>query len=282
MITLGIDVGGSTTKIVGLENGEIKAPQCITAEDPVTSLFGAFGKYIYDNGISLSDIEHVMLTGVGSAYITGTLYGLPTSFTDEFLANALGASYRSGLDRMVVVSMGTGTSFIKIEDKKVTRLGGLALGGGTLQGLSKIIFKTSDIRKIVDLAGNGNTCNVDLQIGDISKNDLPGLPLDVTASNFGKADQTSTSEDIAAGLINMILQTIGSSANFIAGGTGITDFVLIGNLSQLPQSRMLFESVGRLYGIQFHIPDYTEYRTAAGAALSHIMAKDSDLLLTIE
>ena len=282
MITLGIDVGGSTTKIVGLENGEIKAPQCITAEDPVTSLFGAFGKYIYDNGISLSDIEHVMLTGVGSAYITGQLYGLPTSFTDEFLANALGASYRSGLDRMVVVSMGTGTSFIKIEDKKVTRLGGLALGGGTLQGLSKIIFKTSDIRKIVDLAGNGNTCNVDLQIGDISKNDLPGLPLDVTASNFGKADQTSTSEDIAAGLINMILQTIGSSANFIAGGTGITDFVLIGNLSQLPQSRMLFESVGRLYGIQFHIPDYTEYRTAAGAALSHIMAKDSDLLLTIE
>ena len=281
MITLGIDVGGSTTKIVGLENGEIKAPQCITAEDPVTSLFGAFGKYIYDNGISLSDIEHVMLTGVGSAYITGPLYGLPTSFTDEFLANALGASYRSGLDRMVVVSMGTGTSFIKIEDKKVTRLGGLALGGGTLQGLSKIIFKTSDIRKIVDLAGNGNTCNVDLQIGDISKNDLPGLPLDVTASNFGKADQTSTSEDIAAGLINMILQTIGSSANFIAGGTGITDFVLIGNLSQLPQSRMLFESVGRLYGIQFHIPDYTEYRTAAGAALSYIMARENNELLTI-
>ena len=57
MITLGIDVGGSTTKIIGVEDGEIRAPQCITAADPVTSLFGALGKYIYDNGISLGEIE---------------------------------------------------------------------------------------------------------------------------------------------------------------------------------------------------------------------------------
>ena len=50
----------------------------ITATDPVTSLFGAFGKYIYDNGIQLSDIEQVMLTGVGSAFVDSPLYGLPT------------------------------------------------------------------------------------------------------------------------------------------------------------------------------------------------------------
>ena len=57
MITLGIDVGGSTTKIIGIEDGKIRSPQCITAADPVTSLFGAFGKYLYDNGISLSDVS---------------------------------------------------------------------------------------------------------------------------------------------------------------------------------------------------------------------------------
>ena len=39
MITIGIDVGGSTTKIVGIENGELKSPQCITADNPVTSFF---------------------------------------------------------------------------------------------------------------------------------------------------------------------------------------------------------------------------------------------------
>ena len=69
----------------------IKHPMIVKAEDPITSLFGAFGKYIYDNGISLNDIDKVMLTGVGSAYINHPLYGLSTAHTDEFLANGLGA-----------------------------------------------------------------------------------------------------------------------------------------------------------------------------------------------
>ena len=50
-IVIGIDVGGSTTKIVGINGGQIESPMFITATDPVTSLFGAFGKYIYDKGI---------------------------------------------------------------------------------------------------------------------------------------------------------------------------------------------------------------------------------------
>lgn len=91
-IVIGIDVGGSTTKIVGVEDKKIKNPMFVKATDPVTSLFGAFGKYIYDNNISLSNIEKVILTGVGSAYIDQPLYGLPTAKTDEFLANGLGRS----------------------------------------------------------------------------------------------------------------------------------------------------------------------------------------------
>lgn len=104
-IVIGIDVGGSTTKIVGVEDKKIKNPMFVKATDPVTSLFGAFGKYIYDNNISLSNIEKVILTGVGSAYIDQPLYGLPTAKTDEFLANGLGAQYNTGLDSLLVVSM---------------------------------------------------------------------------------------------------------------------------------------------------------------------------------
>ena len=65
-IVIGIDVGISTTKIVGInEDGKVVSPIRIKATDPVTSLYGAFGKYLYDNNISLSDIEQGMLTGVG-------------------------------------------------------------------------------------------------------------------------------------------------------------------------------------------------------------------------
>ena len=84
-VVIGIDVGGSTTKIVGVENKTIKSPMFVKATDPVTSLFGAFGKYIYDNGITLPEIEMVMLTGVGSAFIDQPLYGynyfLPSQYT---------------------------------------------------------------------------------------------------------------------------------------------------------------------------------------------------------
>ena len=86
-MVIGIDVGISTTKIVGINNGHVVSPMRVKATDPVTSLYGAFGKYLYDNKIQLSDVEHVMLTGVGAAYISKPVYGLPTSKAGEFVAD---------------------------------------------------------------------------------------------------------------------------------------------------------------------------------------------------
>lgn len=57
-IVIGIDVGISTTKIVGIRDGHVVSPIRVKATDPVTSLYGAFGKYLYDNKIQLSDVEH--------------------------------------------------------------------------------------------------------------------------------------------------------------------------------------------------------------------------------
>ena len=155
-IVIGIDVGGSTTKIVGLNKGKIQSPMFITAADPVTSLFGAFGKYIYDNGIHLSDVEQVMLTGVGSAFVDSPLYGLPTRKTDEFIANGLGARHATDIDRLIVVSMGTGTSFVRINGDEIQHIGGMGIGGGTLQGLSRLLLKTHDIHQVAGLAAKGD------------------------------------------------------------------------------------------------------------------------------
>ena len=149
-VVIGIDVGGSTTKIIGVENKSIQSPMFVKATDPVTSLFGAFGKYIYDNGITLPEIEMVMLTGVGSAFIDQPLYGLPTAKTDEFLANGLGAKYAASLENLIVVSMGTGTSFVKVEGPHIQHIGGIGIGGGTLLGLSRLLLKTQDIHLIPD------------------------------------------------------------------------------------------------------------------------------------
>ena len=267
-IIIGIDVGISTTKIVGLKNGHITAPTRITAADPITSLYGAFGKYLHDNDIALSDVEQVMLTGVGSAYIKGSVYGLPTQKVEEFKADGLGARYESKLDHTIVVSMGTGTSFVQCNGDDMRHIGGIGVGGGTLAGLSRLMLNTSDIKAVSAMAMQGSTKNVNLLIGDISAEPLPGLPMEATASIFAKAQNDAPKEDIAAGIISMVLQTIGSAAWLASRGSDIRDFVLIGNLTLLPQCKEVFPPLEQLYNIRYHIPKYSQYCTAIGAALS--------------
>ena len=77
-IVVGIDIGGSTTKIAGFKNDNMLVPVQISADNAVASLFGAFGKFLYDNGLQLEDIQQVNLTGVGSSEINQKIYGLPT------------------------------------------------------------------------------------------------------------------------------------------------------------------------------------------------------------
>lgn len=270
-IVIGVDVGISTTKIVGIDGqGSVVAPIRIKATDPVTSLYGAFGKYLYDNGIALNQIEQVMITGVGSAYIDGPIYGLPTLKAEEFIANGLGARYETDLDDMIVVSMGTGTSLIQCKGHDIRHIGGIGLGGGTLIGLSRIMLKTDDIKQVSMLAMQGDASNVDVRIGDISPNPLPNLPKTATASLFGNARSNASREDIALGVITMVLQTIGSSAILASLGSGIKNFVLIGNLTLLPQCKDVFQGMEKLYHVHFIIPKHSEFCTAIGAALSFL------------
>ncbi len=269
-MVIGIDVGISTTKIVGInDDGQVVSPIRIKATDPVTSLYGAFGKYLYDNHIDLKDIEQVMITGVGSAYIDSPIYGLPTSKAEEFIADGLGARYETDLERMLVVSMGTGTSIVQCDGEDIRHIGGIGLGGGTLMGLSRIMLKTDDVKQIVALALEGDISNVDVLIGDISPNPLPNLPKTATASLFGNARSNASREDIALGIITTVLQTIGSSCILASLNTGIREYVLIGNLTLLPQCKEVFPAMEKLYHVRFIIPKYSEFCTAIGAALCY-------------
>lgn len=268
-IVIGIDVGISTTKIIGLREGRVVSPIRITAADQVTSLYGAFGKYLHDNKIQLGDVEQVMVTGVGASYVNDPIYGIPTQKVDEFVADGLGARFESGLSKAIVVSMGTGTSFVQCNGDDIKHIGGIGIGGGTLQGLSRVMLNTRDPQQIQSLAMHGNISHINLLIGDISTRPLPGLPMDATASLFSKAQYDAPKEDLALGIITMVLQSIGSAAILSALNTGIRDFVLIGNLTLLPQCKDIYPMLEKLYNVHFHIPTYAEFCTAIGAALSY-------------
>lgn len=267
-ITIGIDLGGSTTKIVGFENNLLKIPTFVKADNPIASLFGALGKFIYDNNLQLNEIEKIMITGVGSAYVEQPLYGIPTYKVDEFTCNGLGGQFFTGLNDLIVVSMGTGTSLVQVNGDTIVHTGGIGIGGGTILGLSSLLLKTQDISKIMDLASRGTLSNIDLQIQDISRTALPGLPLTATASNFGKVRSIVSDEDIAIGIINMVLQVIGKSAILSSLHSNIKHFVMTGNLAKFPQCKEIFQALEALFDVHFIIPDQAEYGTAIGAALT--------------
>ncbi|MDO5411221.1 MAG: type II pantothenate kinase [Lachnospiraceae bacterium] len=269
-IVLGIDVGGSTTKIIGLENEKMKLPVSVKASDPVASLFGAFGKFMYENQVGLDEIEHIMITGVGSSGVSQKLYGLPTSRADEFIADGLGGKYFTGLDRQIVVSMGTGTSLVQVDENGIRHIGGIGVGGGTIVGLSSLMLGTHNMAEIIAMAEQGDITRIDLQIKDISHEELTDLPMEATASNFGKVRGTVSHEDIAVGIVNMVLQCIGKAAVLSSLNSGIRDFVLIGNLAKLPQSVQVTKDFEKMFHVRFHIPEYAEYSTALGAALVYL------------
>ena len=111
---------------------------------------------------------------------------MPTAKAGEFVADGLGACHESGKDRIIVVSMGTGTSLVRCDGDKIEHIGGIGIGGGTLQGLSRLLLKTDDIRTVSEMAVRGNISSINLRIGDISARPLPGLPMSAVASLFGR------------------------------------------------------------------------------------------------
>lgn len=271
-VVIGIDVGGSTTKIVGFrqEGADLSliSPLYVKATDPLTSAYGAFGKFTVQNGLALSDIRQVLMTGVGASQLKEPIYSLPCESVPEFRALGRGGLYLSGLPDAIVVSMGTGTALVHARKGcEPEYLGGTGVGGGTLLGLSKRLLSMEDIRHIEALSEEGDLSNIDLRIADIDHDSL--LPREMTAANFGKVSDLASAGDLALGLMNMIFETVGMMAIFAARACGLRDIVLTGNLTRVPYAATCFAHMSSLFHVNFLIPENAQYATVIGAALCH-------------
>lgn len=274
---IGIDIGGSTTKIVGFrQNGaqnQLIEPLFVRATDALTSAYGAFGKFTVQNDLSLSDIDQVLMTGVGSSFIDKPLYSLPCRKVSEFQCVGLGGLYLSGLEEAIVVSMGTGTALIhavRTEKGTLTEyLGGTGVGGGTLLGLSRQMLGVDSVDHLEQLAEDGDLSKVDLRIGDISGDHNFEIKETITASNFGKLSDIANKNDIALGITNMVAETIAMLAIFAARNFKVKNVVLTGNLTAMPTVARVFEGLEETFGVRFLIPEQAQFATVIGAALSN-------------
>lgn len=138
-LSLGIDIGSFSTKAAALdEHGTLLGTLQVHADDPRTSAYGVLGRFLDQQGASFDDVEKIVLTGLGSTYFHENIFGIPTIHALELDAIGHGGLYLSGLDEALVVSLGTGSAFIRASRTNGFRhLGGSGVGGGTLAGMAE-------------------------------------------------------------------------------------------------------------------------------------------------
>lgn len=230
-IRVGIDAGASLWKLarVGEELEMELLPAGALAE--LRQRIGAWNS------------EEVYLTGGGATRIAAVLDGVRVRHVSEFEAWARGAQRLAGRagwtlpNRYLLVSLGTGTSILEISGETFQRIGGTALGGGTLLGLARLLCRAESFAEVAALASRGERGRVDLLVRDIyPEADLGAisLPPDLTAASFAKlasCEPLASSEpaDLAHALMGLVGENIGILCAAIAHARGIETLVFGGS-----------------------------------------------------
>lgn len=227
-------------------------------------------------GQKVGDFQRLIVTGGQHRHLPGQIDGVPVSGVGEVTAIGRGGLTLAGLPEALVVSAGSGTAMVAARAEEIHHATGSAVGGGTLQGLGKLLLGTSNALEIDALAAQGNSNAVDLTLLEATGGILGRLPADANAVNFGRVARKSNEdpswcparEDVAAGLVLMIGQVIAVIAINAARAEGLSKIVVVGHLVDLPTVRKVLATVAGYYQASIIVPDTPGIATAIGALVS--------------
>ncbi len=213
----------------------------------------------------------VGLTGAGASELSRHL-SMDTARIDEFDAWRRGADILlaergPAPDRYLLVSLGTGTSVMLVDGGNLTRVGGTALGGGTLVGLGAGLLGESGFDELARLASRGDRRRVDLLVGEIGDVPLPG---DVTASSLAKLSGSREGAygpaDVAHAIVGLIGENVALVSNALAAAHGAPVLVFAGStLRGNPTLGELLRGLTLVLGRQPVLLERGEYSGALGA-----------------
>jgi type II pantothenate kinase len=224
---LGADVGATLVKLVARSgDGELR--------------FEILPSHAIDR--AAREVERLRPAGLGltggGAPELARLLGLDTATVPEFEAWPAGAAVllaRQGEtppERDLLVSVGTGTSALLVEPGRTARVGGTALGGGTLLGLAAALLSTSRFDEVVALAAEGDRSRVDLLVGDIDPDGVIPLPRELNAASFAKLARDGAGPaarcDLAHALVGLVAENVGLVCGGIAAATAAKRIVFGG------------------------------------------------------
>lgn len=210
----------------------------------------------------------IVATGGGADRLGSHLAGVPVAHVTEFDAWARGAPVLAAAEgvplpgRYLLVSLGTGTSVLSCESGRVGRVGGTALGGGTVLGLGRLLLGTASFTELAGLAARGDRRTVDLLVADVYRGAQAPLLRDLTAASFAKLASTRR-EDLAHALMGLVGENVALLCGGFARGLSIESVVYCGStLHGNPALREIVETITTLFG---HHPVFLAQGAFCGA-----------------
>jgi type II pantothenate kinase len=265
-----VDFGGTTIKLL-LARPDGAVLRSRTAPwGPVKDLDG-LEALLSAAGTSLDAVSAVALTGGRHRELPDRAGATALVHVEEPVAIGRGGLLAAGVERALVMSLGTGTALVGAGPEGYRHLGGTAVGGGTVLGLARLILGTADPAAIGALAAAGDPGKVDLTVGDIIGGPVGVVPAEMTAAHFGKVGHPAhdglafAPEDIAAGLLELVGQAVGRMGLMAARAQGYDRLVLTGRLVEWPGIRRAIARVAGLVGGNILIPPDPAFATARGA-----------------
>jgi type II pantothenate kinase len=261
---VGIDSGASLTKVAIRASGETQH-RVLPAGD-----VGHAERLVSDLAP-----RRIGLTGGGAGELSRRL-GIEAVRVSEFAAWGAGASSlldaegRAAPHPFLLVSLGTGTSVMLADRLSVNRIGGTALGGGTVMGLGALLLGNASFDEICTLAARGDRRHVDMLVSDIYRPGEIALTGDLTASNFGKPVLRSGAkpkpEDVAAAIMGLVGENVALICAGLAAPHAIRHVVFGGStLRDNLRLREVLHDITSAFGREPVFLERGEYAGAVGA-----------------
>jgi type II pantothenate kinase len=154
-----------------------------------------------------------------------------------------------------------------------SRLGGTALGGGTVIGLGSALLGSRRFEEIAELAGRGDRRRVDLLVSDIYRSGEIPLASDLTAANFGRLgregeEETPTREDLAHAIMGLVGENVALVCAGLAAAAQAPRIVFGGStLRTNPALRAILEQITAAMGREPVFLREGEFAGALGSLL---------------
>ena len=260
-------------------DGKIQTLLLTSNYQPVTAqleaVLGLFGH-------PLADFEWIAVTGGQFRQLPPTFGGVRLLPVNEVPAIGRGGLYLAGLNGqgkkgkakknggVLVVSAGSGTAMVAARGCQTHHVTGSAVGGGTLQGLGRLLLGTADARAIDRLAQQGNANAADLTLAEAIGSTVGHLPADANAVNFGRLARQPTDlspEDLAAAIVRLVGQVIAVIAINAARAEKLASIVVVGHLADLPSFCQVLHTTAGYYQASITVPSQPGFGTVIGALL---------------